>query len=115
MVQFGQLISSTIRYDLSSKCCRAPCSSPIDAQKLANIGTATSRKEHADEIWTADDVVSPTGLAVRGCREGLERVNRVYMIVKSEEQCENYCLTKEITKESEMADAKGSTATGAPL
>jgi hypothetical protein len=33
------------------------------------------------------------------------------MIVKSEEQCENYCLTKEITKESEMADTKGSTAT----
>lgn len=64
MVQFGQLISSTICYEPSSKCCRAPCSSPIDAQKLANVGTATSHEEHADEIWIADDVVSPTGLAV---------------------------------------------------
>ena len=43
--------------------------------------------------------------------EGLQRVKQQCMMVKSEEQCANYYLTKGITKESEMADTEGSTAT----
>jgi hypothetical protein len=49
----------------------------------------------------------PKGLkwVVQSVYDGEEWVNR----------CENYYLTRGITKESEMADIEGSTATDAPL
>jgi hypothetical protein len=45
----------------------------------------------------------------------LEGVSRCIMWKRVRNRCGNGYLTKEITKESEMADTKSSTATGAPL
>jgi len=82
----------------------------VDNEHHFEMSTVTSRTNTGSELSAHF-----RALALRGSRRPQVGKMSVYVVVVCGNGCENLYLPKGIAKESEVADTRGSTATGAPL